>query len=250
MSKSVFVTGAARGIGLATARRFAREGWRVAIADIDAAAAEAAARELGGHAAAYRLDVRVPAAWSEALSAFAPDGRLDVLVNNAGVARYGWFDEITPEESAQIVAVNLQGVINGVYAALPLLKATPGARLINVASVAGVVGTPKLGVYSATKFAVRGLSDALAIELERYGVGVSCIMPWFIETPLLDQETEATGASIRDMLRGQPVYGADEVAETIWRAVAKGGQRWMVGRQAKVVAALSRFAPGVVAGQL
>ena len=251
--KRVLITGAASGIGLASARRFAAEGWFVALADIDAARLDRALKEIGpDKGVAVRLDVRDRAEWARAMETFAKasGGRLDVMINNAGVARYGWFEEISPDETAQIVAVNLGGVINGVYASLALLKATPGSRLINVASVAGIVAAPKLAVYVATKHAVRGLSDALGLEFARHGIGVSCIMPWFIETPLLDQPTAAANQSIRETLKGQPVYGVDEVVAEIWIAATRGGAHHLVGGQAKIVSLLQRWAPGLLRSQM
>ena len=89
---------------------------------------------------------------------------MNVLFNNAGVGRHGWFEDVRPEDNDWIVDVNLKGVIHGVEAALPLLKATKGARIVNTASTAGIVGSPQLAVYSATKFAVRGLTEALDAE--------------------------------------------------------------------------------------
>jgi NAD(P)-dependent dehydrogenase (short-subunit alcohol dehydrogenase family) len=251
--KAVFITGAASGIGLASAKRFAAEGWFVGLADIDAAGLDRALKEVGpDKGVAVLLDVRDRSDWTRAMEAFAKasGGRLDVMINNAGVARYGWFEDVSPDETDQIVAVNIGGVFNGVYASLALLKATPGSRLINVASVAGFVAAPKLAVYVATKHAVRGLSDALGLEFARHGIGVSCIMPWFIETPLLDQPTAATNQSIRETLKGQPVYGVDEVAAEIWVAATRGGAHHLVGGQAKIASLLQRWAPGLLRSQM
>nr|QQZ50470.1 SDR family NAD(P)-dependent oxidoreductase [Phenylobacterium glaciei] len=160
-TKACFITGAASGIGLATAKRFAAEGYFVGLSDVDEdALAKAAAEFDPDTAVAIRLDVRNEAAWGLALARFgkASGGRLDVMVNNAGLARYGWFETQTSADWDLQIDVNLRGVIYGSYAALPLLKATKGSVLVNIASSAGLSGPPRLAVYGATKFAVRGLS--------------------------------------------------------------------------------------------
>ena len=203
--RSIFVTGGASGIGLAAARRFHREGWRVGMGDIDEPGLRRVAAELGAYT--VPLDVRDRAQWAGALDGFvAAAGGLDVLLNNAGVARYGMFEEVAPAEADLQVDINVKGVINGAYAALPHLKATPGSRLINVASCAGLFGSPGLAVYSATKFAVRGLSEALDVEFTRHGVAVACVMPWFVETPILDAGSTGSNRTIRDATAGHPGY--------------------------------------------
>ena len=246
---SIFISGAASGIGLATARHFAAQGWFVGLADIDAKGLEAALAEIGPeNGVVLNLDVRDRAQWAAALAKFwdAAGQRLDVLLNNAGVARYGRFEDVTPEESDQIVSVNIGGVINGAYQGLEWLKQTPGARLINVASCAALYGVPHLAVYSATKFAVKGLSEALDVEFERHGIRVSCILPWFIETPILDSGAQKTNASIRSSLEGQPIYTAEAAAEVIWKAAHGRKLHYTVGERAGVLKVIAKLAPGSV----
>src|SRR5262249_17720572 len=157
--KAIFITGAASGIGLAAAKRFAGEGWFVGLADINAAGLKSALDAIGrDNGATYLLDVRDRAAWDDALSVFvAAAGRLDVLVNNAGVASYGYLEEQSEDEVARQLDINIKGVVNGARAGLDHLKRTPGSQLINISSCASIYGAPKLSVYCATKFAVRGL---------------------------------------------------------------------------------------------
>ncbi|WP_425230446.1 SDR family oxidoreductase [Sphingomonas sp.] len=248
--RSVFISGGASGIGLAAARRFRREGWTVGIGDVDASGMARAAAELDLWTAP--LDVRDRDQWRAALAGFVAHtrGRLDLLVNNAGICRYGLFEEVSPTESDDQVDINVKGVINGAYAALPHLKATGGSRLVNIASCAGLVGSPGLAVYSATKFAVRGLSEALDIEFARHGVAVACVMPWFVDTPILDSGSSGTNKTIRDAIGNSPVYTADEAADVIWRA-ARGGERdYVVGKAARRLRFLSRFAPGMLRRRL
>lgn len=254
--RAIFITGAASGIGLATAKRFARGGWFVGLADIDTKGLAAALEAIGAAAgSAHRLDVRHRSAWRAELATFAKltGGKLDVLVNNAGVAKGGYLEAQTAEEVDLQVDVNLKGVLNGCQAAFDLLTATPGAQVVNVASVAGVVALPRASVYSATKFAVRGLSEALDAEFARVGVGVRCVMPWFIDTPLLDKARFYGNEDLRVSLREQKmaVYSVDEVSEAIWAAVnGKPRLHHLVGGQAKQAGWLNRLAPDLVRKRL
>jgi len=246
---SIFITGAASGIGLATAKRFARAGWFVGLADTNVPGVEAALAAIGPDAGiVLPLDVRDRTQWAAAMACFgaATGGRCDILLNNAGIGRYGWFEDIDPEEADLEVDVNIKGVINGAYAGLPLLKATPGSQLINVASCAGLYGPPRLAVYGATKFAVRGLSEALDAEFVRHGVKVKCIMPWFVETPILDSATRGSNASIRDGIGNEPVYTVEEAAETIWTAAHSSELHHLVGKAAKGLRFAARFMPNGV----
>ncbi len=243
MGRSIFITGGASGIGLASARRFKREGWTVGIGDIDEGGMQRVADELGVYTAA--LDVRDRAQWAAALSGFvAQAGKLDVLLNNAGIARYGMFEEVTPDESDLQVDINVKGVVNGAYAGLPHLKATRGSRLVNVASVAGIVGSPGLAVYSATKHAVRGLSEALDAEWTRHGVGVTCVMPFFVETPILDAGSKGSNRTIRDTIGASPVYTVEEAADMVWQAAHGSEREYIVGKAGRQALFAKRFMPG------
>ena len=253
--KAVFITGAASGIGLASARRFAAEGWFVGLSDIDATGLKAALVAIGpANGAIFRLDVRDRAGWTAALADFAKltDGRLDVLLNNAGVAKFGPFDSHDDAEVDLQLDINIKGVIAGARAALPWLKATPGARLINISSCAGLYGSPGLAVYSATKFAVRGLSEALDVEWKAHGVSVACVMPWFVETPILNAGPPGSNASMSDVLKsgGLPVYPVEDAAEVIWRAVHGKDLHYFVGKRARQMRFASSHMPGALRKQL
>ena len=254
--RAIFITGAASGIGLATARRFAAGGWFVGLADIDMKGLAAALESIGpANGVVCNLDVRHRSGWKRELEVFArvTGGRLDVLMNNAGIAKGGYLEAQTPDEVDLQVDVNLKGVLNGCQAAFDLLAATPGALVVNVASVAGVVAPPRMAVYAATKFAVRGLSEALEAEFARIGVGVRCIMPWFIDTPLLDKARFHGNEDLRVSLRHEkvPVYPVEDVSDAVWAAVhGKPRLHHLVGGQARQIGFLNRWLPDLVRRRL
>lgn len=249
--KSIFITGAASGIGLATAKRFAAEGWFVGLADIDATGLKLAQGAIGAaNASVHKLDVRDRAGWKKEIAAFgkATGGRMDVLLNNAGIANYGYFEDQTDDEIDRQIDINIKGVSNGARAGLELLKATPGSTLVNVASCAGLFGAPKMAAYCATKFAVRGLSESLDIEFERHGVAVKCIMPWFVDTPILQAGSAGSNENITDAIRqgGSEVYTVEEAADVIWTSLKGKDLHWIVGKAGKQLRFAARFMPGSI----
>ena len=215
---TILITGAASGIGAATARLFHARGWNVGLVDIDQRALAALSAELGGawHTA---LDVTDAGAVDEALRDFCSryGGRLRVLFNSAGVLRFGLFEEIALEEHARILQINVLGLLQVTHAAFPYLKGTPGAQVINMGSASGLYGTPHMVSYSASKFAVRGLTEALELEWRRHGILVGDLMPPFVATPMVDSQ-RFTPPALRRMgvnLR------AEEIAAAVWRQVER-----------------------------
>ncbi|RRN66382.1 SDR family oxidoreductase [Caulobacter sp. 602-1] len=252
--KSIFITGAASGIGLACAKRFASAGWFIGLSDIDKAGLKAALLAIGpDNGSLHPLDVRDRDGWANALGEFGKEtgGKADVLLNNAGVARFGVLEDLSDADCDIQIDVNIKGVVNGARAGLPLLKVA-GGRLINVASCAGLYGSPKLAVYSATKFAVRGLSEALDIEYARHGVSVACVMPWFVETPILNAGASGSNEHMADALRagGLEVYPVEDAAQAVWDAAHGKQLHYFVGKRAKQMRFATSHMPNTVRKQL
>ncbi|HUT49602.1 MAG TPA: SDR family NAD(P)-dependent oxidoreductase [Alphaproteobacteria bacterium] len=251
-TRTVLITGAASGIGAATARRFVDGGWFVGLADIDAEGAAALARDLGTERAlALTLDVRDDAAWARAAEAFgnATGGRLDALINNAGLLAAGPLADLPADRLRAMVDVNLTGAALGVQACLPLLKATPGARIVNVASISGLRAMPEAAVYSATKYALRGLSQALRDELRPSGVAVSTVYPAFAATPMLAAGGNGVDAKLLARLdvAGFRHYTAESIAKAIWKAVTRGRNEAGAGGQARAMRLLAATCPPLLA---
>lgn len=254
--KSIFVTGAASGIGAETARHFAKKGWFVGLYDIDEEGLTARMEEIGAdNCCSGHLDVRRREDWQTAIDQFATatKNQMTVLFNNAGIGRHGWFEDIAAPDSDAIIDINVKGVINGVYTALPLLKATKGARIVNVASTAGFVGSPQLAVYSASKFAVRGFTEALDVELSPLDIRVTSLAPWFVDTPILDMgQTEDANHKMSDGLKesGMEIYPVSLAAEGAWEAAHGKKQHYGVGKLSTRTRFMNRFLPGLVRKQL
>jgi NAD(P)-dependent dehydrogenase (short-subunit alcohol dehydrogenase family) len=219
MTQSIFITGAASGIGRATAKLFAERGWTVGIFDVDDAGLDALEREIGngGKNVRGKLDVTSEKSWKEAVARFAEHtgGQMNALFNCAGILRMGRFEELPPEESLKQVQVNLMGVVYGIYASLPLLEKTEGACILNMSSASAIYGTPELAVYSATKFAVRALTEALDLEFRKKKIRVTDIMPSYVATPMVANQTHRA-KTLKTM--GVKLK-AEDIAGVAWQAV-------------------------------
>jgi 2-dehydro-3-deoxy-L-rhamnonate dehydrogenase (NAD+) len=192
--RTAIVTGAARGIGLAIARRFVEEGAQVVMLDRDAAAVEAAAKRLGAAVTAVVADVTSTDDVDRAVGGTRERfGRLDVVVNNAGITGRSYpIWELTDEDWRQVLAVDLTSVFLVCRAAVRVMLAQGGGRIVNIASIAGKEGNPTLVPYSTAKAGVIGLTKALAKEVATRGILVHAVAPAVIETEILGQMTRDT----------------------------------------------------------
>ncbi|MDF2494843.1 SDR family oxidoreductase [Sphingomonas sp.] len=228
--KAIFITGAASGMGLETARLFANHGWFVGGVDVNDDGLARLKDELGAeNCFVQRLDVTDREAYRATLDAFAQctGGKLDLLYNNAGIGRGGPFADQPWDDVLAVVQVNFVGVLIGIHLAIPLLKATPGSMCFTTSSSSATYGMPMIAVYSATKHAVKGLTEALAIELKPYGVRVADVLPALIDTPILPQGAAAS-APKSGVFRAIPPR---EVAETVWEAYHSDKLHWYVPRE-------------------
>jgi NADP-dependent 3-hydroxy acid dehydrogenase YdfG len=246
--KAIFITGGGSGIGRATAELFASRGWFVGIADINADGIAQTADRLPADAhSCHVMDVRDRAAWANALADFwhVSGGRLDILFSNAGIARGGLFEDVAQVDHDLLVDINFKGILYGAEIGLPYLKQTPGSCLLNTCSAAGLAGAPGLATYAATKFAVRGLSESLALEWAAHGIKVRTIMPSFIDTPLLNITTAGSNRSAREGVveAGLEFTPVAEVAEAAWNAAHGRKVHTIVGKTANRIAFATRWAP-------
>lgn len=248
--KAIFITGAGAGIGRAVAELFAARGWLVGAYDLQDHGVQELRRQAGEEAVvAGRVDVTDAEALRQALEQFVrvSGGRLDVMFNNAGIAHLDAFEQVPIAKSHAIVDVNLKGVINGAYAALPHLQRTPRSRMISMCSASSIYGAPQLAVYSATKFAVKGLTEALDLEWWRYGIKVMDLCPLFVNTPMVQEF--GTQASPAMRLLGVRLT-AQDIAHSVWRLSTRW--RWLCpvhtypGFQSQLLALVSKLSPPLV----
>jgi len=240
--KSVFITGAASGIGKATALLFAKKGWFVGLADRDEVGGRRLQQQIGArHSSFHRLDVVDVASVKDALNMFCQQtgGRLHLLLNNAGVLKVGRFEEIPLAAHHQIIDVNINGVINCAYAAFEYLKNTRGARVINMSSASAEFGSPEFATYSASKFAVRALTEALNVEWARYGITVTDIMPPFVDTPMLDAGIRKSRVTLRMGVN----LTAEDIASVVWESTHSNRLHQRVSLPFKLLAAAHKCAP-------
>jgi short-subunit dehydrogenase len=245
--KVVVITGASRGIGRATARRFAERGASVVLAARSEEALLEAAAEceaLGGEALAVPTDVaewgRVEELERRAVERF---GRIDVWVNNAVLAAVGRLEEVPPEANRRVVEANLLGYVHGAQAALPRFREQGSGVLINMSSGFGLVGAPYAGAYTATKFAQRGLGQALRGELRGTGVHVCTIMPGGVDTPAYRLAANYSGRAMGfDGFLASP----EKIARVVVRCAESPRPEVFVGNSVRTLRLAHALAPRIV----
>lgn len=250
MPDSILITGAASGIGLAAAQLFHSKGWRVGLLDINArdlARIAGGLRDQQGQPAWHRaVDVTDATSAQAAVDDFAGKGGLRVLFNCAGVLRTGHFAEVPLAEHELTLRINVLGTMIMARAALPWLKQAHRPVMINMSSASAVYGIPHLASYSASKFAVRALTEALHIEWKPLGVHVCDLMPPFVRTPML-----ASQQFIPPVLRKLGVNMAPEkVAQAALNAVERRAVHHPIGLQFNGLVALEKLTPRRVTQRL
>jgi NAD(P)-dependent dehydrogenase (short-subunit alcohol dehydrogenase family) len=225
--KSIFITGAASGMGRETARLFRQKGWFVGGYAVNADGLNTLRAELGADNCIVRtLDVTNRGDYCAALAEFASatDGKMNILYNNAGIGRGGFFETQSFEDVMAVVNTNFVGVLIGIHEGIKYLKATPNAMCFTTSSSSATYGMPGIAVYSATKHAVKGLTEALAVEFKTIGVRAADVLPGLIDTPILPQGI-AANAPKEGMFRAIPPL---EVAKVVWEAYHSNKLHWYV----------------------
>lgn len=251
--RTAVITGAAGGIGRALALALARRGCHLALADIDEAglarSAETAAAA-GVRVSRHRLDVAdsvAVAALPDAVLAAHPG--VDLLINNAGVALWGAFEQVSADDFDWLFRINFHGVVHMTRAFLPLMRASDDARLVNLSSVFGLIAPSEQVAYAASKFAVRGFSEALRHELDGTTIGVTVVHPGGVATAISEKArqpaslSEAEIARRRERSRNLLRLPPEQAAEIIINAIERRQSRVLVGSDAWLIALLAQVAP-------
>ncbi|MEH6700541.1 SDR family oxidoreductase [Parasphingorhabdus sp.] len=252
--KTIFITGGASGLGREVGRYFAEKGWFVGIADVnDKGMAETAALLPEGQSSIHRLDVTDRAQWRQAVADFGAitGGVMTVLFNNAGIGEGGAIQDMEDSAIDLMIAINFTGVISGTRACFDMLKNTPDSCVLYTASAAGIYGVADLSVYSATKFAVRGLAESHDIEFRKHGIKSRSLMPGFIDTNIISSVVEGTNQSGKQRLEeaGVMVSPVSIIGPAAWAAVHGDKVHTPVNKMAKQLAFAARWMPGRVRKQ-
>ncbi len=264
--QSVFITGAGSGMGREGAKLFHAKGWRVGAVDRNEDGLATLRAELGDDRLWTRaVDVTDKAALDGSLADFCAGnagGGLDMMWNNAGIGESGWFEDVPYDAAMRVVEVNFKAVLTGAYASLPYLKKRPGSLMFSTSSSSGTYGMPRIAVYSSTKHAVKGLTEALSVEWQRHGVRVADVLPGLIDTAILTTTTnhsdDGGGAMSGEELRARaPKKGmmrlmpASSVAEAAWQAYHDPKRlHWYVPKSIRLIDLLKGLSPEFVRGRI
>ena len=264
--KSIFITGAGSGMGREGAKLFHANGWRVGAVDRNDDGLASLSQELADDRLWTRtVDVTDKAALDGALADFCAGnagGGLDMMWNNAGIGESGWFEDVPHEAAMRVVEINFKAVLTGAYSSLPYLKKTPGSLMFSTSSSSATYGMPRIAVYSSTKHAVKGLTEALSVEWRRHGVRVADVLPGLIDTAILTStrnhsdngevpqspEEFRAAAPKKGMFRLMP---ADSVAQAAWEAYHHPKRlHWYVPKGIRVIDLLKGLSPEMVRGRI
>jgi NAD(P)-dependent dehydrogenase (short-subunit alcohol dehydrogenase family) len=252
------ITGAGSGIGRALAVNLASRGAQLALADVNSAALDETRKLLGSATArTYVVDVSSAAAVQEFAEKVGKDfGRASLLINNAGVALFGTFSELTLEEFKWLIRINFWGVIHGCKFFLPMLLKEKDARIVNVSSVFGLFGPPGQTAYCSSKWAVRGFSDSLREELRAGAVKVTCVHPAGIATNVAVNARRGAATRANDQeealerFKKAAQISPESAAETIVQGILKDQDRVLIGRDAYFIDRLARLFPARASAML
>ncbi len=253
-AKSVIVTGAASGIGLALSRALARRGAKVWLSDINETAVRAAAEQIGGATRTATLDVTDADAFKALVAEVVDEhGHLDVLFNNAGIGVVGAAEDFDISHFDRAVEVNVRGVTNGFVAAYAGMVRRGEGMIVNTASTGGLIGVPGMAPYCLTKHAVVGLTKSVRVEAAEYGVRVCALCPATIETPMVDSDNpvgtpEVWQPDMRQYLTaiGGAPYPVEKFADYALRQIERDKAIIVAPLSARVLVSLGKFFPGLV----
>lgn len=248
---TIAITGAGSGIGRALAHASSKRGYSVALSDVNLAALEQLKLELklpDERVSISQVDVSdfdAVCAWREQI--LAHFSGVDILINNAGVALISRAENQSNEDLARVMDINFWGVVHGCKAFLPALRESKNAHLVNISSIFGIIGVPSQSAYNASKFAVRGYTEALRQEIEGDGIHVCCVHPGGIKTNIArsavirdeDTNSEQAAANFDTMAITSP----DQAAAAILKAIDKRTKRLLIGRDAKLMNLIARLFP-------
>ena len=252
--KAIFITGAGSGLGREVSRYFAEQGWFVGITDVDESGLAETAKMLPeGQSFVHRLDVTDRKQWKDTVAAFGKEtgGVMNVLFNNAGIGEGGPVQEMEDADIDLMIAINFTGCISGTRACFEMLKDTPDSCVLYTASAAGIYGVADLSVYSATKFAVRGLAESHDIEFRKYGIKSRSLMPGFIDTNIISDVVDGTNQTGKERLEeaGVLVSPVSVIGPEAWAAVHGDKVHRPVNKMAKQLAFAARWLPGRLRNQ-
>ena len=247
--KVAVVTGSGSGIGRALALQLAASGAHLALADIDAAGLEATVKLLPAstRVITYQLDVTNRSAYQAFVQqVIANYQRVDLVINNAGIVRLHSIDQGTYEDYEKTLDINVWGVLYGCKEFLPYLQKQPESWLVNISSASGLAGFANYTSYNTSKFAVRGLTEALRSELRKTKVNVSCVHPGGVSTDIhksgvFSEDGAEAAKRLEKVMTGM---SAERAANIILSGMAKGKKRILVGKDAKILDLIARLLPG------